>query len=172
MKFSRKFKNEDYYSNFSNQYYLLPFRFHSINSKQEVIVNEVGDYLVVDSGTANSIVNREINPTNPLYPDLIANYFISETPIPDTIDVLANKYRTKKSFLEDFTSLHIFVVTLRCDHTCHYCQVSRVTENKSKYDISIDDLNIAIDFMFKSKSENLTMEFQGGEPLLAFDKVK
>ena len=43
MNFSRKFQPEEYYSNDSDQYYLLPFRFHSINSKQEVIVNEVGD---------------------------------------------------------------------------------------------------------------------------------
>ena len=84
--------------------------------------------------------------------------------------MLATRYRTKKSFLDGFTSLHIFVVTLRCNHTCHYCQVSRQTEDKGEFDMATDDLDRSIDLMFRSPSPALTMEFQGGEPLLAFDQ--
>lgn len=58
------------------------------------------------------------------------------------------------------------------EHTCHYCQVSRVTQNKDKYDMSIDNINKGIDIMFKSPNPHVTMEFQGGEALLAFDKIK
>ena len=136
-----------------------------------MLVNDFGDYLFVENGTANKIAQREINDGSSLYKDLISNYFISEKPIPDLVDVLSNKYRTKKSFLNEFTSLHIFVVTLRCDHTCHYCQVSRVSEDQNKYDMSKRDMDTAIKYMLKTKSDHVTMEFQGGEPLLSFDKV-
>lgn len=168
----RKFKDIDYYNNLSSSYYLLPFRFHRITPEKEVLVNEVGDFLIVPSGTANKIIKREIRTSHYLYPSLISNFFISEKPIPDLIDVLATRYRTKKSFLDHFTALHIFVVTLRCNHSCHYCQVSRVSEKRNEFDISEEDLELGIKHMFESPSPNITMEFQGGEPLLAFDKVR
>lgn len=171
-KGSRKFKEIDFYRNTNEDYYLLPFRFHKITSEKEVIVNEVGDFLIVPIGTATRIVNREIKYDDRLYLDLLANFFISTKPIPELIDVLATRYRTKKSFLDEFTALHIFVVTLRCNHSCHYCQVSRVTENKNDFDISIENLNAGIDHMFKSPATAITMEFQGGEPILAFDRIK
>ena len=168
----RKFKPIDKYSRGANTYFLLPFRFHQINNEKEVLVNEVGDFLIVPIGTSVRIVNRQIQEKEEIYPDLIANFFISEKPIPDLIDILATRYRTKKSFLDEFTALHIFVVSLRCNHSCHYCQVSRVSENKQDFDISITDLKAGIEHMFRTPSSSITMEFQGGEPLLAFDKVK
>ena len=137
----RDFKPQDYYLNQPKDYHLLPFRFHKLNDNKEVLVNEVGDYLITDIGSANQIVNREIDRSSSLYADLVSNYFISETPIPYLIDIIATRYRTKKSFLDQFTSLHLFVITLRCDHSCHYCQVSRQTENKVKFDMSIKHID-------------------------------
>jgi len=169
---SRKFQDIGFYSQFQSSYYLLPFHFIKINDRKEILVNSVGDFLIVPIETAGRIANHTFPTDDILYKDLIANFFISEKPIPDLIDVLATRYRTKKSFLGTFTSLHIFVVTLRCNHTCHYCQVSRVTENKTEYDISYQHLEQGIRHMLSSPSEYITMEFQGGEPLLAFDKVK
>jgi His-Xaa-Ser system radical SAM maturase HxsB len=153
-------------------YHLLPFRFHPVNDSREVLVNEVGDFLLCPRGTATRVADREISPGEPLYADLVANFFISPKPVPDLIDVLATRYRTKKSFLDPFTALHIIVVTLRCNHTCHYCQVSRQSEDKHQFDISLADLDRSLDLIFRSPAPELTIEFQGGEPLLAFDRVQ
>ncbi|MES2418553.1 MAG: His-Xaa-Ser system radical SAM maturase HxsB [Bacteroidota bacterium] len=174
LKTNRKFKDPDYFSEQIKKYFLMPFRFHRINSDREVIVNEVGDHLVYPTGTVARIVRRDINKQNDseLYADLIAGMFISETPIPALIDVLATRYRTKKSFLDDFTNLHIFVVSLRCEHTCHYCQVSRVTTDKDAFDMSENHINIGIDMMMRSPNPFVTMEFQGGEALLAFERIR
>lgn len=172
---TRKFKElGDYNLNRDGHYFLLPFRFHRITPEKEIIVNEVGDFLIVPNGTYAKIVKRQIDKErdSELYGDLIANFFISEEIISPLIDVLATRYRTKKIFLNYFTGLHIFVISLRCEHTCHYCQVSRVTENRDKYDMSFDFIDRGIDIMFKSPNPHVTMEFQGGEALLAFDKIK
>ena len=171
-KISRKFKSPDSYDNSNGTYHLMPFRFHRLASGTEVIVNETGDYLLCPNGTAERIAKKEVSHEEKLYEDLISNFFISEKPIPDLLDIIATKYRTKKSFLDNFTSLHIFVVTLRCDHTCHYCQVSRKTADKIAFDISYRQIDMSIDLMFRSPSPHITMEFQGGEPLLAFDKIQ
>jgi len=173
-KINRKFKEIDFFDQKeNNQYFLLPFRFHRINDEKEVLVNEVGDHLLVPSGTVHDIVNRLLSKENnsELYGDLIANFIISETQIPALIDILATRYRTKKSFLDNFTALHLFVVSLRCEHTCHYCQVSRVTQDKDKFDMSRKHIDKGIEFMMQSPNHFLTMEFQGGEALLAFDNV-
>lgn len=174
-KKSRKFKDEEFFDLQNTQkYYLLPFRFHRLNEEKEILVNEVGDFLIVPTGTVKMIVERSFNKHDniSLYGDLIANFFISEEPISPLIDILATRYRTKKSFLDYFTSLHIFVISLRCEHTCHYCQVSRVTQDKDKYDMSLNYINKGIDIMLSSPSPHVTMEFQGGEALLAFENIQ
>jgi His-Xaa-Ser system radical SAM maturase HxsB len=171
---ARKFQDLSFYDHSeANNYFLLPFRFHRLNNEKEILVNEVGDFLIVPTGTVQKIINRSINKENDaeLYGDLIANFFISEDQVPPLIDIYATRYRTKKSFLDTFTSLHLFVVSLRCEHTCHYCQVSRVTQDKDKFDMPRKYIDKGIDFMLNSPSPHVTMEFQGGEALLAFENI-
>ena len=85
----------------TSHYYLLPFKFHRLANSKELLVNEVGDFLILSDGTVAKIVERKIDKEedSELYGDLIANFFISEEPIHPLIDVLATRYRTKKSFL-------------------------------------------------------------------------
>lgn len=93
-------------------YYLLPFKFAPINGK-ELITNDFGDYLFVPGGTVSRIVNREVKEDEDLYKDLQASFIISDSPIPRLLDNLSVRLATKKSFLDNYTALHIFVVTLR-----------------------------------------------------------
>lgn len=172
-KQNRKFKDFDTYRDIGT-YYLLPFRFIRLNSHREIIVNEVGDFLIVNKGTAERIIRKQIDPEteSELYGDLIANFFISLDRIPYLIDVIATRYRTKKSFLDNFTALHIFVISLRCEHTCHYCQVSRVSEDKKSFDMLRTHIDKGIELMMQSPNPHVTMEFQGGEALLAFENIQ
>jgi len=107
-----------------------------------------------------------------LYRRLRARQFVFDDQSSPLLDVLATKYRTKRTFLDGFTKLHIFVVTLRCDHSCHYCQVSRQTADRVRYDMTKETADRAIGLMFRSPSPHLTLEFQGGEPLLNFDLIR
>ncbi|MGN6195346.1 MAG: His-Xaa-Ser system radical SAM maturase HxsB [Ginsengibacter sp.] len=170
----RKFKGQEFYRQGSDEkYYLLPFRFHRLNEYKEIIVNEVGDFLIIPNGTTEKIISRTLDSVvdKELYEDLIANFFISEERVPSLLDIIATRYRTKKSFLDNFTSLHIFVISLRCEHTCHYCQVSRVSQDKNAFDMKCNHIDKGIEFMMRSPNKNVTMEFQGGEALLAFEKI-
>lgn len=147
-------------------YYLLPFRFEHFNDKT-IIVNEVGDFIITGINMVDKIVSKRISPDEEIYKDLISSFFISETPIPALIDNYATRLRTKKSFLYGFTTLHIFVLTLRCNQNCIYCQASAKECNAMQYDMKREDLLKAVDLMFKSPSPSITMEFQGGEPTLS-----
>ncbi|MEA5006920.1 MAG: His-Xaa-Ser system radical SAM maturase HxsB [Rikenellaceae bacterium] len=152
-------------------YYLLPFKFERIDG-QEFVVNELGDFIFAPQGTVERIIKRELNKEEDLYKDLVANFFISENPIPELIDLMATRLRTKKAFLDSFTPLHIFVLTLRCNQNCIYCQASSKESCANIYDMQEVHLVKAIDLMFKSPSPSITMEFQGGEPSLAFPLLK
>jgi His-Xaa-Ser system radical SAM maturase HxsB len=79
---------------------------------------------------------------------------------------------TRKRHVLDGPSLHILVVTLRCDHSCQYCQVSRANVGDSSFDMTSEMVGAAITRVFESPSPHLTIEFQGGEPALRFDLVR
>lgn len=59
-----------------NHYYLLPFRFERIK-EQELLVNELGDFIFVPTGTTERIIKRQLSNQEDLYKDLVANFFIS-----------------------------------------------------------------------------------------------
>lgn len=170
---TRKFKDLAAYAPVES-YTLLPFRFHVLTPEKELLVSEVGDYLLVPRGTVARIVGRQLTYAQDpdLYADLLASFFITDSPELPLLDVLATRYRTKKAFLEHFTALHIFVVTLRCEHTCHYCQVSRVTADKNAFNMARHHLDQGIAHMMRSPNPHVTMEFQGGEALLAFEVIQ
>ena len=151
-------------------YVLLPFNFITI-SNQEVLINELGDFIIAPIGTAQSVVNHSISDEE-LYKSLVANFFITEEVLPLLLDIYASRLRTKKGFLDDKTSLHIFVLTLRCNQNCTYCQASSQEELSKHCSMSLEDMTASVQMMFHSPSPHLTMEFQGGEPSLEIGLIR
>jgi His-Xaa-Ser system radical SAM maturase HxsB len=84
----------------------------------------------------------------------------------------AMKLHTRARRLPDSTGLHMFVLTLRCEHTCKYCQVSRQSVNRAEFDMSEDTARAALALAFRSPSPHIKIEFQGGEPLLNFELLQ
>lgn len=156
----------------NNSFKLLPFKFTRINGK-ELLVSETGDFYFAPEGTIRRIIGRNIPSDSDLYKDLLSKYIICDEYNNVFLqDILALKLRTKKSFLDNFTALHIFVLTLRCNQKCIYCQASSQYKPSKKMDMSIEDLDAAISLMLKSPNPCITMEFQGGESSLALDLVE
>lgn len=81
-------------------------------------------------------------------------------------------YRNRKIFLFRGTSLHIIVVTNRCNFKCSYCHMSSAAIADKSQDMSIETAKKVVDFIFQSPSPTIEIEFQGGEPLVNFDVVK
>jgi uncharacterized protein len=169
---SRSFEPRNSFMGSHGQYQLLPFRFHRLDKQTELLVNECGEYLFAPTGTVETITRRKLTVEEELYATLKAKHFIYDEYSSPLLDILASKYRTKYEFVYGSTKLHIFVVTLRCDHSCHYCQVSRQTVNKGEFDMSPEVATAAVDMMLDSPAKYITLELQGGEPLLALDVIK
>jgi His-Xaa-Ser system radical SAM maturase HxsB len=123
-------------------------------------------------GMFDEFVSKKIERNSDAYIDLRSKHFLIDQSNEIAIDLLALKLRTKLSRLSDFTALHIFVVSLRCEHSCPYCQVSRQSEDKQKFDMTEEIADKAIELVFRSPSQAMKIEFQGGESLLNFELIK
>jgi His-Xaa-Ser system radical SAM maturase HxsB len=169
--FAKGFHERKFYRK-APEYSHLPFRFFRLANGSCLLTNIVGEYIVVSSSEFEAFVESRLDQTNETYHELKSKHFLFEGDPSVPIELLAAKYRTQKANLPDLTALHIFVVTLRCDHSCHYCQVSRVSEDKSSFDMTPATAIKAIDLMLQSPSKYLKVEFQGGESLLNFGLIK
>lgn len=105
--------------------------------------------------------------------ELAAKNFVSENG--DQLvraNLLASGLATNIASSLSGPSLFMVVPTLRCDHNCGYCQVSRVPVTKSGYDLQVDTINKILGVIKHTSHKTVKIEFQGGEPLLAFEYVK
>ncbi|MEQ1813351.1 MAG: radical SAM protein [Candidatus Nitrotoga sp.] len=166
-----KFKNLEAYLP-SKTYDLLPFKFDRLNDEEYILTNMAGEYYVIPNGRLNDVINHQLRPLDVDYANLRSKHFIREVGDKAPLELLALKVRTKLARLANFTNLHLFVVTLRCDHSCPYCQVSRQSEDKAAFDMTQEIADKALDFVFRSPCPGLKIEFQGGEPLLNFEIIK
>ncbi len=92
----------------------------------------------------------------------------------DTLDAAAmvSRVKEKTRFLSAGPNLHILVVTLRCNQTCVYCHASRAALDQEGFDMTPETARRSVDLAFASTSAGITIEFQGGEPLVNFDVVR
>ncbi len=60
-----------------------------------------------------------------------------------------------------------FILTEECNYSCSYCYQTRAAKT-----IDISTLERALDFFFPFLSEQCLIAFTGGEPLLAFDRIR
>jgi His-Xaa-Ser system radical SAM maturase HxsB len=155
-------------------YRLLPFRFGRLPGlpQQQLMTSMAGQWLIADHDVVSSLVEHRLDPASATYADLEAKGFLRSNGPQSTLAPLLAQLRTRKSFLFEGPSLHIIVVSLRCHHTCGYCQVSRQTTDAEEFDLQAQLVAQTIDRIFEWPSKALTVEFQGGEPLLAFDRIR
>jgi len=163
---------ERYEQPLSSGYRLLPFKFTKLQDTEYVVTNQAGEFLVLARDDLEAFVRHRLPFRSTVYADLKSKHFLLDDDSDVAIDLLALKVRTKLKRLADFTGLHIFVVSLRCEHSCPYCQVSRQSDDKLAFDMSSETARKALDLVFRSPSPNLKIEFQGGEPLLNFPLIQ
>lgn len=167
-----KFQKIEFYRSPKSTYTLLPFRWTLLDRDTYVLTNMAGEYLLSDRATVHRLARHELRNDEAAYVALRARHFLVDANTSIAPELLAIKLRTKYQRLAEFTGLHILVVTLRCEHSCPYCQVSRQSDDKLKFDMSEEMALGAIDLILKSPARNIKIEFQGGEPLLNFPLIR
>jgi His-Xaa-Ser system radical SAM maturase HxsB len=150
---------------------LLPFRFERMGAGQYLVSNVVGDFVRLSNDELNRLVDLRFRPGDGLYEKAFEAHLITTSGQHAQRQVLATRLRSRMAFLRELTPLHIFVVTLRCEHSCPYCQVSRQSTDRSRFDMSEETALRAMNIALESPSQRIKIEFQGGEPLLNFPLI-
>jgi His-Xaa-Ser system radical SAM maturase HxsB len=151
---------------------LLPLRFEALPDGRVLVANAVGDLTIMAREALERIVALDVVPGDGLYEKAASQHLIGRRGGRAQLELLALRLRSRMSFLREATPLHIFVVTLRCEHSCPYCQVSRRSSDKARYDMDEATAMRALDVALASPTRDIKVEFQGGEPLLNFELVK
>jgi His-Xaa-Ser system radical SAM maturase HxsB len=156
----------------SDELSLLPFNLERTGSGQYLVANMVGDFVRLTEDEIEKLTNLQVRPGDGLYEKAYAAHLLTNASQKSQLQILALRLRSRMSFLRHMTPLHAFVVTLRCEHSCGYCQVSRQSANRSRFDMSEETASRALDIAFQSHTRRIKIEFQGGEPLLNFPLIK
>ena len=143
-------------------------RLRKIDDKY-LVTNDIGRYVFLSPNLFEQFMEGSLDENSKTYQELEQNEFIRNSLDKKT---LVEKYRRRNSFVFQGPSLHIVVVTLRCNHKCIYCQASSRDLREKGYDMDIATARKAVDTVFRSPSKAITIEFQGGEPLVNWPVVK
>lgn len=144
------------------------FNFTKFRDKY-LVTNDLGRYLFLTSEEFFAFTNEAVAPERELYQRLYDNYFIYEDQKQLFASVAGNALQEYKNYVFTPPSLHIFVVTKSCNQKCIYCQAS--TESGAQYNMDIETARRAVDIALTSPANDLTFEFQGGEPLMNYDTI-
>ncbi len=156
----------------SESYVILPFRFERIDGETVFLTNEVGECVFLSTNAFREFTHYSMNNTTEEFSDLKSKHMVADGDIGPVTEMLATKYRTKKKFLNEFTSLHMVVPTLRCNSRCIYCQALSKPSEEKGYDMDKQTARKTLEMIFMSPSDRIKIEFQGGEPLLNMDVVE
>lgn len=150
---------------------LLPLRFERTDAGRYLVSNIVGDFVSLSSDEFERLVELRLTPGDKLYEKAYASHLVTRTGQTAQLQLLAMRLRSRMSFLREPTALHAFVVTLRCEHSCIYCQVSRQSIDRARFDMSEEVAQRALAIALESPPSVIKIEFQGGEPLLNFPLI-
>ena len=148
---------------------LLPMRFERLGSDRFAVANLVGDLLILNGRELERVTSLALEPGDGLYERAFEKLLIARKRQRSQLQLLALRLRSRMAFLRRPTPLHIFVVTLRCEHSCPYCQVSRQSIDRARFDMSDETAMRAVEVALSAPAPAIKIEFQGGEPLLNFE---
>lgn len=147
------------------------FRFGKIDGNY-LLTNDFGSYAILTPNQFKNFLEGKLNKENQAYEELRGKGFFKNIPFYQRKELIST-YRARKSNLfKSGPSLHIVAVTLRCNFKCIYCQASSRSLKEKKYDMSLDTAKKTVDFIFDTPNPFISIEFQGGEPLVNWPVVK
>src|ERR1700729_2785688 len=136
---------------------LLPMRFHRFDTDGVLLTNLVGEHVFLSEEQFLAVLDGSCG-DQVLLAELRAKHLIQLPGERLPAELLAVKLRTRMRRLPESTGLQILVLTLRCEHTCRYCQVSRQAAAKSQFDMTEEVADRALSLAFRSPSPHLKFE--------------
>ena len=169
-----RFEGPHAFESAADGYETLPFRQTRLPGipGRVLVTSLVGEHLLLSEPEFAKLESGNLDPRTALYRDLRNRQIVCDLDRGPVLEGLKAQHRTRKHFVHEDPALHIFVLTLRCDHRCHYCQVTPRSTKAIGYDMDGATAMAALDRVFECEADVLTIEFQGGESALAFERMR
>jgi uncharacterized protein len=148
--------------------FAMPFKHRNVGA-HVLITNTEGSFLLLTPDEFRQFAEGTPARGSALYTRLAERNFVRAEA---NVDRMATQIRARKTFLHHGPNLHIMVVTLRCNETCVYCHASRADMTATHTDMTEAIAEQTVERIFQTTNPNITIEFQGGEPLVAFPIVR
>jgi His-Xaa-Ser system radical SAM maturase HxsB len=149
------------------------FRFKKDSQTGEyLITNDIGSFIFLSENDFKKFLDNKLDPKSKIYQELRAGEFIKGRKSSKN-EKMVGIYRMRNaSIFQPGPSLHIIVVTLKCNLRCVYCSAASRPLKESGCDMDLGVAKKTVDFIFKTPNPFITIEFQGGEPLANWEVVK
>jgi His-Xaa-Ser system radical SAM maturase HxsB len=135
-----------------------------------LLTNETGRFADLTEEQFRSFAAGTLPEDDPLFTDLCRRGFVRDRL--DFPEVAAAYLKRSGPLFHSGPSLHMMVVTLRCNQACHYCHSSAVSPSRTDTDMDLETARRTVDFIFDTPNPTICIEFQGGEPMLNWPVVK
>jgi len=153
------------YSTDTRDYITNDYKAKKLQDEKILITTSHGGWVFLNEREYMLLRNGNVEMDPALYNILVQEGIISTD---SNLFLTISQSRQKYCHLLDSTSLHIVTPTIRCNHDCSYCYASAKPPEDKEYDMDEPTAKSVVDFIFQSKTKDITIEFQGGEPLLNF----
>lgn len=151
---------------------VLPFSSRPLANGCHVVVSMTGDHAFLSSADLQLLRHSPQRFPLEQLSRLRARFLVgTQAGQPGLRRLVQSRIAARRETVSSGPALHIIVPTLQCAHSCKYCQVSRSLEDTG-HTMTAADLDTACDTIFDSPAPALTVEFQGGDPLLRFDLIQ
>lgn len=144
------------------------FRFKKFDEKTYLITNDAGkfEYLTVDE--FSTFLSGNVEGLDK-YASLQQKGFIKTEEYEER---MAGSVMLKNHFVGVGPTLHMIVITLRCNHHCRYCHAAVAPMSAVEYDMTQETAKKVVDTILYTNSPKLTIEFQWGEALVNYPVVQ
>ncbi len=152
---------------FSEDSYILNnYNVHKFDDDNYLITTEHGAWVLLSKEEYDLLRLHRLSEDPNLFSELKEKGIIITE---DNVANIINDFRARYNFLFQGPSLHIVVPTLRCNQRCIYCHSRAEPESGKGFDMDHDTAKAVVDFIFKTPSPVVVIEFQGGDCLLNFE---
>jgi His-Xaa-Ser system radical SAM maturase HxsB len=147
-----------------NTWAVLPYNIERFKDRY-LVSNLFGSWDILERDEFTRLEGRGLQEQSPLFKRLYKSGIIADE---NSLKNLIEDYRNLHGHLFTDTSLHIAVVTTRCNMNCLYCQ----TKTNAPQDMTIEVASRILKYVFDTQNPYANIEFQGGEPLLNWEIIK
>lgn len=148
---------------------IWPLRFREVAPASFLFTDDAGGYFKANSDFLDRYISDELTDADRSFLSANGQAFEHDDDLSFTGFCARWAQRINKASKLDFV---ILVPTLRCNLSCDYCQVSRVSEHARGFDWSEEQLQAVLAWLDRSAGPSLKVEFQGGECLLRLDLLE